>query len=337
MTHDASRAVRLLAAAGAAALAFAAAPALAQEGEPPVVKLGLLQFGTVNWEAQTIVEEGLDEAQGFELEIVPFAGGDATKVALQSGDVDVTTGDWLFASRQRAEGTPLVFVPYSSSIGAVMAPCDAGYGGLEDLRGLRVGVAGGPLDKSWLMLQGLAAGEGEMDLASEVTPVYGAPPLLAEKLRQGELDAALNYWHYNARLETEGFCEVVSAQEAARALGAAGDVSAVGYIFDEGWAEENPDLASGFVAASREAKALLARDDAAWERVRPMMDAEDDAVFDTLVRRYREGIPARPVSDEEADTEAVYDYLARAGGETLVGPASTMAPGTFWSALEDGS
>ena len=334
MTLHALRAAALLAAASAAA------PATSQDSEGrdlPQVRLGLLQFGTVNWEAQTIIEEGLDEAHGFDLEIVPFAGGDATKVAMQSGAIDVTTGDWLFASRQRAEGTPLVFVPYSSSIGAVMAPCEAGYESLADLKGATVGVAGGPLDKSWLMLQGMASGEEDFDLASETTPVYGAPPLLAEKLRQGEMDAALNYWHYNARLEAEGYCEVVSAQEAARALGATGDVSAVGYLFDEGWADANPDLARGFVEASRDAKALLAESDEAWERVRPMMDAEDDAVFDTLVARYREGIPSRAVTDEEADTARVYAYLAETGGEALVGPAREMAPGTFWSALKDGS
>lgn len=333
MTLDALRAAALLAAA-------AAAPASAQDAggqDLPQVRLGLLQFGTVNWEARTIVEEGLDEANGFDLEIVPFAGGDATKVAMQSGAIDVTTGDWLFASRQRAEGTPLVFVPYSSSIGAVMAPCDAGYELLADLEGLALGVAGGPLDKSWLMLQGMASGEEGLDLARDATPVYGAPPLLAEKLRQGELDAALNYWNYNARLEAEGFCEVVSAQKAARALGASGDISAVGYLFDEGWAEANPDLARGFVAASRDAKALLGSSDEAWERIRPLMDAEDNAVFETLIRRYREGIPSRAIAEEEADTARVYGYLAEAGGEALVGPAREMAPGTFWSALKDGS
>ena len=111
----------------------------------------------------------------------------------------------------------------------------------------------------------------------------------------------------------------------------------MGYLFDEGWAEGNPDLASGFVAASRDAKALLAESDEAWERVRPMMDAENDAVFDVLKTRYREGIPERSVAEEEADTARVYDYLARAGGEALVGRASEMAPGTFWSALKDGS
>lgn len=305
--------------------------------ELPKVRLGLLQFGTVNWEAQTIVDEKLDEKHGFELEIVPFASGNATTVALQSGAVDVSTGDWLLVSRQRAEGTPLVFVPYSSSIGAVMAPCDAGLDGLADLKGKSIGVAGGPLDKSWLMLQGMAEGELGFDLAAETEQVFGAPPLLAEKLRQGELDAALNYWHYNARLETEGYCEVVSAQEAARALGAEGDISAVGFIFSEEWADANPDAAMGFVAASREAKDLLASSDEAWEPLRELMKAENEEVFRTLVKRWREGVPNRPVETEEADTATVYDYLAEAGGEELVGPAKSMAPGTFWTRLKEAS
>lgn len=318
----------------AAAVAFAAPSTAA---ELPEVRLGLLKFGTVNWEAQTIVDEGLDEKNGFHLEIVPFASGSATAVALQAGAVDISTDDWLLVSRQRAEGVPLAFVPYSSAIGAIMAPCEAGLDSLDDLKGKTIGVAGGPLDKSWLMLQGMAEGEFGFDLAAETEPVFGAPPLLAEKLRQGELDAALNYWHYNARLEADGYCEVVSAQEAARALGATGDISAVGYVINEEWADANPEAARGFVAASRGAKDLLATSDAAWERLRPMMNAETDAQFETLVKRWREGIPNRPIATEEADTARVYDYLAKAGGEKLVGPATSMAPGTFWDALKDGS
>ena len=320
---------------GAAMLATVTAAPMSIAQELPTVRLGLLKFGTVNWEAETILAEGLDEKHGFELEVVPFAGGDATHVALLSGAVDVATGDWLYASRQRGEGTPLTFVPYSTAIGAVMAPCNAGYEGLDDLKGKTIGVAGGPLDKSWLMLQGLAEGEYGFELADETNPVFGAPPLLAEKLRSGELDAASNYWHYNARLETEGFCEVVSAQAAAEALGAEGELSAIGYIFDETWADENPEAAKGFVAASQEAKALLAEDDAAWERLKPMMKAENEAVFDTLVARWREGVPSGAIDAEARDTAAVYDYLAKAGGEALVGSATEMAPGTFWSGLAE--
>ena len=316
-----------------AGVMIAAGTALAAEP----VRVGVLKSGTVNWEIDTIDHYGLDEAEGIDLKVMGLAGNDATRVALLAGDVDVIVSDWLFVSRQRAEGEPLTFVPYSTSVGAVMVPCQAGLKALPELKGKRIGVAGGPLDKSWLMLRGLAQGEHGFDLAAETEQVFGAPPLLAEQLRQGQTDASLNYWHYNARLEAEGYCPMVSAQEAARALGAQGDISAIGYVFSEDWAEENFDTAMGFVRASRAAKEKLARDDAAWERLRPMMNAENDAVFERLKARYREGVPTRSVAEEERDTAKVYEYLARKGGEKLVGPAETMAPGTFWSALTQGS
>lgn len=323
-----------LASAALAALVFTGTT-VAQETS--TVRLGLLKFGTVNWEAATILEEGLDEKHGFKLEIVPFAGGDATKVALQAGEVDVITSDWLFASRQRAEGTPLTMVPYSTSIGGIMVPCEAGIASLPDLEGKKIGVAGGPLDKSWLMLQGYAKGQHDFDLKARTEQVFGAPPLLAEKARSGELDAVLNYWHYNAKLEADGFCQLIGAQEAARSLGAKGDISALGYVFNEEWANANADAAKSFVEASRDAKEILKNSDEAWERLRPMMNAEDDKAFETLKARWREGIPSRPVAEEQEDTAKVYDYLAQAGGEKLVGSAKEMTPGTFWAALADGS
>ncbi len=318
----------------AAALVVAATiSGSARAEDRPTVRLGLLKFGTVNWEADTIKREGLDAKHGFTLEVVPFASGTATDVALLGGAVDVSTGDWLFASRQRAAGDPVTFVPFSTSMGAIMAPCDAGYDSLDDLKGKTIGVAGGPLDKSWLMLQGMAEGELGFDLKEETEQVFGAPPLLAEKLRQGELDAALNYWHYNARLETEGYCEVVSAQAAAEALGANAPLSAIGYILNETWADANPDLAQAFVAASKDAKALLASSDETWQALRGDMNAEDQAVFETLIERWREGIPSDDTLAELHDTEVVYDYLAKAGGEKLVGTADKMVPGTFWHGL----
>ncbi|MEM9223233.1 MAG: ABC transporter substrate-binding protein [Pseudomonadota bacterium] len=314
-------------------LAVAIASGSAAAGDKPTVRLGLLKFGTVNWEADTIKREGLDTKHGFSLEIVPFASGNATDVALLSGDVQISTGDWLFASRQRAAGDAIAFVPYSTSMGAVMAPCGGEIKTLSDLKGKTIGVAGGPVDKSWLMIQGMAQGDLGFDLKAETDQVFGAPPLLAEKLRQGELDATLNYWHYNARLENEGYCQVVSAQEAAEMLGAEHPLSAIGYIFNEEWANDNPAAAAGFVAASREAKSILATSDEAWEALKPRMKAENDAVYKTLVTRWREGIPSGDVKAEQRDTETVYRYLAEAGGEKLVGTAREMQPGTFWAGL----
>jgi NitT/TauT family transport system substrate-binding protein len=316
-----------------AALALAGLFAPAQALEP--IRIGLLQFGTVNWEIDTIRHHRLDQANGVELEVRVLASNDASKIAIQAGEVDVVVSDWLFVSRQRGEGVMLTFAPYSTSVGAVMVPPDSPIRTLTDLKGAKIGVAGGPLDKNWLAIRGMAEARHGFDLAAESEPAFGAPPLLMEKLRQGELQAALNYWNYNAQLEAEGFRQLVSGQEAARALGAAGDIPAIGYVFNEAWADANREAMLGFLNASRQAKELLATSDAEWQRLRPLMNAEDDAVFAALVRNYRRGIP-RPVSEEERDTAKIYEALVRIGGEELVGPATRMAPGTFWSALKRG-
>ena len=317
----------------AAGIAFAAAQAAAQE----TVRIGVLKFGTVNWEIDTIIHNGLDEKHGFKLEMVVLASNDATRIAINAGEVDVIVSDWLYVSRQRAEGVPLTFVPYSTSVGAIMAPPDSDIQSLEDLKGKNIGVAGGPLDKNWLAIRGLTQAEHGFDLEAESSQAFGAPPLLMEKLKQGELDAALNYWNYNAQLETEGYRQIVSGAEAARALGAEGPISAIGYVFNEEWANAHKDAMLGFVKASREAKQLLNTSDEEWQRLRPLVNVEDDKVFENIVKRYREGIPNRPIAEEEQDTAMVYAKLAEIGGEDLVGPAKTMSPGTFWSALKEGS
>ena len=318
----------------AASLALlCAAPAFAES----TVRIGVLKFGTVNWEVDTIKTNGLDAANGFELQVVELAGNDATKVALQADAVDIIVSDWLFVARQRAEGLKLTFVPYSTSVGAIMVPADSPVREIPDLKGTKIGVSGGPLDKGWLMLRGYAEDRYGFDLAAETEQVFGAPPLLSEKLQQGELAATLNYWNYNAVLEAKGYRIIASGQEAAKSLGASGDISAIGYVFKEDWADANPELAMGFVKASRAAKERLAEEDAEWARLRPMMNADEDVVFQNLVTRYREGIPSRPVAEEERDTAKVYDFLAEIGGEKLVGVAKTMPEGTFWRALKNGS
>jgi len=64
-------------------------------------------------------------------------------------------------------GRNLLYVPYSSSVGAVMVAVGSGIKSLADLKGKKIGVAGRPLDKSWLLLQGIAKQEHDFDLKVE--------------------------------------------------------------------------------------------------------------------------------------------------------------------------
>jgi len=296
------------------------------------VRVGVLKFGTVSWELDTLKHHGFDTANGVEVETVDFAGEDATNVALLAGALDMIVSDWLWVSRQRSEGGDLTLAPYSTAVGAIMVKDASPVRTIADLKGRKMGVAGGPLDKSWLLIQALARRDHGIDLMTDCEIVYGAPPLVSEKATEGELDAVLNFWHFCARLEANGFRRLVGANDAADALGASGPVSALGYIFHDAWANENLASAKGFVRASAQAKDLLAKSDEEWLRLAPIVRAEGKEL-ETLRDRYREGIPTRPVADEAADAARLYRVLAEIGGEKLVGAAPDMAPGTYWPDL----
>ncbi|MGN6772586.1 MAG: ABC transporter substrate-binding protein [Rhizobiaceae bacterium] len=295
----------------------------------PKVRAGVLKFGTVSWELDTIRHNKLDTANGIDLEIAYFAGEEATNVGILAGTIDIIVSDWLWVSRQRSEGGDLTLVPYSTAVGAIMVKPDSPVRTIGDLKGRKLGVAGGALDKSWLLMQAMAKRDHSIDLAAESDIAYGAPPLLSEKARQGELDAVLNYWHFCARLEADGFRRLISVEQAEKALGASGPVSAIGYIFHDKWAAETPQAILGFIKASARAKDILAKSDEAWLRLAPIMRAEGNEL-EKLRDRYREGIPRRPVADDAEDAAKLYKVLADIGGEKLVGKAREMAPGTFW-------
>ena len=154
-----------------AVLALVSLTALsARAADLGTMKIGALKFGTVNWELDVIKAHGLDAKEGFTLEIVPFGANDAADVALMGGAVNAVVEDWLFVSRPRSDGVPLTFIPYSSNVGAVMVRPDSPAMALTDLVGKKLGVAGGPLDKNWLLIQGMAKRDFGLDLAPEPLP-----------------------------------------------------------------------------------------------------------------------------------------------------------------------
>ena len=131
-----------------------------------------------------------------------------------------------------------------------MVPRGSGIGALADLKGRRIGVVGGPLDKSWLLLRALSRRELGVDLAEMAEPVFGAPPLLNEELTRGRIHAVLTYWHYAARLEAGGATPLLKVADAIRRLGIEADLPMLGYAFREEWAARNGAAIQGLIAAS---------------------------------------------------------------------------------------
>jgi NitT/TauT family transport system substrate-binding protein len=317
--------------AGAAAGALATAPGIAHAtAAPATVRLGLLQFGTVQWIADVIRRHALDTAHGIVLSTAPLANTEAGRIALMAGGADVVVSDWLFAASQRAGGTKLCFAPLSSATGGAMARADSPLRSLADLRGRRLGVAGGPADKSWVLVQAAARKQG-LDLATAAHVNYGAPPLLEAKLLQGELDAVLTYWNFAARLEAQGAREVVSVADCERQLGLTGDTAMVGYVFHETWAAANRTALDGFLAASYEAEQALAHSDTEWQAVRPLMNAPGDALFARLKARFLAGIvPPGTRPQQERDAARILAILNETGGTRAAGGITALPAGLFW-------
>lgn len=308
---------------------IAATLALSAEvtAEQPL-RVAVLKFGTVNWELDTIQHHGLDKANGFAMDVQGMAGGAAAKVAFQGGEADVIVSDWIWVARQRAAGKDYAFIPYSKAVGGLMVQADHPAQNLGELGGAKIGIAGGPLDKSWLLLQAYAKKAYDVDLAANIEPVFGAPPLMFKSAVSGELDGAINFWHFMAKMDAAGMRQLVSVNQAAEALGLDPNTPLLGYVVKGDMLREQPELIAGLAQASQGAKEILASDDAEWDRLRPRMNAKTDAQFAALKAGFRAGIPAGgPVNENSADQ--LLALMAELGGPELVGDATTLPEGLF--------
>lgn len=299
------------------------------------LRIGLQSTGTFAWQLDVIRRHGLADSAGLNLKISEFASPDAAKLALNGGSVDIAIIDWLWVARARALGAKLLFYPYSSAVGAIMVKHDSPVHGIEDLKGRVLAVAGGPLDKSWLIVRAAAARRG-IDLKREATLEYGAPPLMAEKLQQGEAAASLNFWNFCARLETRGYRRIFEVRDAEAALGLREPVALIGYVFSEKFAADHRDAIDRFIAAAQKADDIMLQSDEEWNALRPLMNAEDERTFTAYRNRTREGIPRRPIAAEQADARALFKTLASIGGADLVGPSQELDPGLYYQPAAGG-
>ena len=296
----------------------------------PEVRVGTLQFGTVNWELG-VITDGIDQKHGFTLKPVVLADKDATSVALLSGEVDAIVTDWIWVAKQRSLGRDFTFVPFSRSVGALMVDPAKGYKTIGDLKGKSLGVAGGASDKSWVLLQAYAQKTEAMDIAKAVDAQFAAPPMLNELMTRGKLDGVLNFWNFNARLKEKGMVPLITIGEILPALGIKTAPPLLGWVFSEKWAKDNPALANGLIDASYAAKHAMKTDDALWQKLRPKMDADSDSLFEILKAGYREGIPeGYSAADVTAASEA-FD-LMRAIDPNAVGGLEQLPAGTFFPA-----
>jgi NitT/TauT family transport system substrate-binding protein len=297
------------------------------------LRVGVLQFGTVNWEMDVIQRHQLDHKNGIALKIVPLSSKNANSIALQGGAVDVIVSDWVWVNRQRAAGKEYTFFPYSLTVGGLYVRPDSGIQQLSDLKGHKLGVAGGPVDKSWLLLQVFSRKQG-FDIPASVEPAFAAPPLLNQLMLKGDLSAVLNFWHYGARLEAAGMLPLVDVRSMLDGLEVKEPVPMLGWVFSSEWADKHQPLIEGLLKASYAAKRILGESDLEWEIIAPLTKAKDTTTLNNLKQGYRQGIPYGLKHNGMNVASRVFEMLAKEGGKKLVGEATLLQDGTFWQALD---
>jgi NitT/TauT family transport system substrate-binding protein len=310
-----------------AVLAFMACACGAEAADR--LRIAIQKTGTASWEIALIKERGLDKAADLDIETTELASTDAGRVALVGGAADMVVEDWLWVARERGLGDKLLFTPYSSALGAVMAPKDSPVHTFADLAGRSIGVAGGPIDKNWLLLRAAALSQG-LDLMKDARPSYGAPPLIAEKLAEGETETALEFWNFCADLEARGFRRAIEMADVEKALGASGPVAVTGYVFSESFAAAHKNALNHFFAAVAEARGILAEDPSAWAPIKARLRLKDDAALEVYRQRYLDGVPKRSVAEEAADAGILYRRLIEIGGKELVGDAKELDTDLFY-------
>ncbi len=292
-----------------------------------MLRIGIQALGTLEWELSQ-----LKQPPGTRFQIQPhlLANAEAGKIALQAGAVDIIVSDWLWVSAMRESGMALSFYPYSSASGALMVAADSPIHTLADLKGKRLGIAGGALDKNWLLLQA-AAKQQHIDLSSGVEKTFAAPPLISEQIKQGRVDAVLTYWHFAAKLEAQGYRQIIDGKGLLKAIGVTETIPFLGFVFKQSWADSHKAVLSDFFKASSLAKNQLCTDAAAWHNIQPLTKETDPAILKILRQRYCEGIVVSWGAGEQQAAARLYPLLGVSGQQPEAGSPS-LQPGTFWAA-----
>ena len=298
--------------------------------EKTTIRIGVQASGTLEWELAALKDDPQAKPADFQVQIQHVANAEAGKIALQSGAVDMIVSDWIWVSSLRATGADFTFYPYSNTSGALVVAENSPIQTLKDLKGKRLGIAGGELDKNWLLLQALAQKE-QLDLNASVEKTFGAPPLINEQIKQNRVDAVLTYWHFAARLEAQGYRKIIDGRGILKGLGITENVPSIGYVFKQSWAESHKQAINSFFKAGKEAKNRLCTSDAAWQKVIPLTQTEDLAIQTKLRQGYCEGGIEQWGEKEQQAAGRIYTMLRRLSNNQLTGKSENLQPGTFWS------
>ncbi|GAA6734788.1 ABC transporter substrate-binding protein [Thermus oshimai] len=257
------------------------------------IRAGLQAGGTFAWVVYAMERYGIAKELGLEVKATTYATKQATEIALRAGEAQVVVDDFVGVVLARQGGIPVQAVyPFSLLTGGVVVRADSPIRGVADLKGKVIGAASLD-DKSLLLLRALAVARYGFDPQKEAKVLAVAPPLMAELLRRGELEAALPYWHFIARMVATGeYRELISNAEMLRELGLPTDLPLLLVVARE---DTDPEALRLFLRGLNLAQERMRRDEAFWNELldRGLYALPDRSLLPAVRKRWEGGLATR--------------------------------------------
>ncbi len=305
-------------------LAFASA-CFAQEAR--TIRVGQQASGTFSWVTHAIEYYGLDAQYGLNVVEETYASKPATQLAIRAGEVDVVVDDFIGAVNMRAAGVPVRAIwPYSKATGGVVVASDSHIESVADLQGHTIAAASLG-DKSILILRAYLASRAGFDPQADGMVLQAAAPLMQGLLDNGEIDAAIPFWHFVARMEGGGaYRDIQLVSDLLAELGFRDDLPILVVLGREG---ADPETLRTFLAAMREAVGLMKEDtdDGIWQSIldHGLYSLPDPGVFPAVRARWENGIPEEWNQEMIDGLVDLVDQLVAVAGAEVVGVESLDA------------
>ncbi|RKD94848.1 ABC transporter substrate-binding protein [Halopiger aswanensis] len=297
-------------------------------GDLPVMRARFEHNGSPRYLLYTIKRFGFDRDHDFHLDVELVSdelenGLETVEAKLHEGDADLIDIDYISTARERVGGAPIVaFHPYGRTVGGLVVPEDSEIEGLTDLRNCRVGVVR-RLDKNWILTRAACREYHDFDPEDEATSVEsGSKVELTRMLREGEVDAALQFWQIVPEIvETGPYREALPMSELVQRLSGADETLPIStFLTSEDYLAERPDAVEGFKRAYADAVERLRTDDDCWDELGERMMYEDDPA---VVRGIRDGWREMVVTDWDEETiaamEQLFGHLLEVAGPEALG------------------
>lgn len=288
------------------------------------IQVGQQATGTFSWITHAIDYYGLDLKYNLDIQEETYASKPATQLAIQAGEVDVVVDDFIGAVSMRQAGVPVHAIwPYSMATGGIVVPADSDIESLADLQGHTI-AASSLGDKSILILRAYLSSQYGFDPQEDGMVLQAAAPLMQGLLDNGEIDSAIPFWHFVARMEGSGnYRDIQLVSDLLAEMGFRDDLPILVVLGREG---ANPEAITSFLTAMQEAIQLMKEDsdDGVWQSIldNELYSLPDRSLFPSVRARWEAGIPEEWNQEMIDELVELVDQLVAVAGSDVVGVES---------------